>query len=278
MIKGKLLVLKPEEKLDLSLSVSKIKTFKDCKAKYRFQYIEKLPKKDWQHLSFGKYLHEILETFHRNIIKGTEDPTHINMSQCFKAATANWKEKLTPEDKKEAWSMMNLYLQQLADITKTGSYPKIIDVERNFYINIDGKILLNGFIDRVQLDPDDIYHVADYKTSKSKTYLKKDFLQLLTYAYVLCLENPELKVVRGSYIMLRHNFEMIVRDFKRDEILKIEKKFIEYANAIQEEKLWRPKTSKLCEYCDFAANCPEGTKFIRENSKDKDSAFGVLDW
>src|SRR4051812_7002227 len=205
---------RPEEPLDLNLSVSKVKTFKDCAAKFRFQYIEKLPRKDWDHHIFGKFLHEILENFHKAIINGNTDPFHILLTECFKMATENWKDKITKDQKKESWDILNVYLKQITDQKAKKTLPNVIHVEKEFYVDIDGKILLNGFIDRVQIDPDGVLHEADYKTTKNKRYLK-DYFQLLTYAFVLCLEDPSLQKVRASYTLLRHDFQNITKEYTR---------------------------------------------------------------
>ena len=63
-MKGILLDSRPEKNKEiLNLSVSKLKTFEDCKTKFKFSYIDKLPKKEWEFHSFGKFLHAVLEYF-----------------------------------------------------------------------------------------------------------------------------------------------------------------------------------------------------------------------
>ena len=46
-ITARLLEEKPEEHSLMGLSVSKVKTFKDCKAKFHFCYVQKLPRKEY---------------------------------------------------------------------------------------------------------------------------------------------------------------------------------------------------------------------------------------
>lgn len=274
-----MLLEKPTDRDLLSLSVSKCKTFKDCKAKYRFNYIEKLPKKDWDFLTFGKFLHEVLETFHKKILDGAQDAFHILMTKASKEALANWGEKLTSDQKKESQAILTSYLLKISKAKIDGTLPTVLSVEKNFYIDIDGRVLLNGFIDRIQLDPDGILHVSDYKTTKNPKYLKKDYFQLLTYAFVMCLEDPTIQKVRTSYLLLRHNCDLIIKEYTRDEIMKVEEQFIEYADSITEEKLFRPNPTMLCGYCDYLTSCEAGQK---QQNKTQDrqnlNKFGVLDW
>ena len=77
-----LLKEKPSEFDGLWLSVSKAKTFDDCQAKYRFSYIEKLPRKTWSFHILGRFAHSVLEAFHRarifleNSCEQCENTTH----------------------------------------------------------------------------------------------------------------------------------------------------------------------------------------------------------
>lgn len=269
--KSKLLEEKPAEKLDMSLSVSKLKSFKSCKKKFQFDYIQKLPKKDWEHLSFGKFLHLVLEEFHKALLAGNTDPFHILMGRCFKDALPKYK--LTAEQRQECFQILCKYIERMALERKEEREPTYIAAERSFYVNIDDKVLLNGFVDRIQIDPDGVLHISDYKSSKSKEFLKKDLFQLQTYAFVYFLENPDLQLIRCSYIMLRFDFEYITKEYTRDKIMKIEEKFLECAENIKKEKLFRPTTTKLCGYCDHLDLCAEGKAFIN-----KDKKFGETDW
>ncbi len=186
---------------------------------------------------------------------------------------SNWKEKLSQEQKEQCKTILAGYLVKLNDQKLKEINPTVLAVEKHFYINIDDKILLNGFIDKVQIDPDGVLVVQDYKSSKDSKYLKKDLFQLLTYAYVLMLEDPTLQKVRGQYVMLKHNFDIISKDFTRDDAMVMEKKFLEYADQINTEKLWRPKTSPLCKTCSYLDICTEGRLQYGEVK-----TFGAVAW
>ena len=271
--KSKVLLVKPEDYQSIFLSVSKAKTYKDCKAKYRFCYLEKLPRKEWDFHVFGKFLHEILERHFKKVISGVTDAPNIILSAAWKEAYAEWKPKLTQEQITEAKEICNLFLK---DWAASKNPPKVVSVEKPFYIDIDGKVLLNGFIDRIQMDHDGVLHVSDYKTTKNKKYLKNDYFQLQTYAFVMCLEDPTLKKVRTSYSLLRHGFESIIKEFERDEIMEIEKTFLDYAEKIAEEKLFRPNPTRLCGFCDYIDSCDAGQRLMGRDYVSK--KFGDDKW
>jgi CRISPR/Cas system-associated exonuclease Cas4 (RecB family) len=257
----------------LRLSVSKTKTYLSCKAKYKFGYIDKLPKKEFDYHIFGKFCHKVLEDFHNVYINGSQEPYNIVMAQAFKAALSLYKGKMTAEMKKDCWTIIDNYLRSVSSDKKNNLSANVIACEKNFEFLVGGNVILNGMIDRVQIDADNVVHVCDYKTSKSKKYLAKDFFQLLTYAYVIVSENPDIDKVRASYIMLRHNFEYITAEFSVPEIMKIEEKYADYAQQITLEKEFAPNPTILCRYCDFAEVCTEGKKML-----DPSKIYGEVDW
>ncbi len=243
---------------NLRLSVSKTKCFLQCKKQYEFSYIRKLPKKDRDYHIFGKFCHKVLEDFHNVYINGSTDPFHKTMSKAYKDALTEYKGKMTPEMNKECWAIIDNYLQKITLDKKNNCLPNVIACEKNFNLILNEKVSLNGMIDRVQIDDDNVVHVCDYKTVKNKKYLKKDFFQLLTYAYVMILENPDLEKIRASYILLRHDFEYMTTEFSIPEIMKIKDQYIEYASQIVSEKEFPANPTALCAYCDFLNNCPQG--------------------
>ena len=245
----------------LKLSVSKCKTFESCAAKYKFTYIERLPKKDWEHLTFGKFVHRVLEDFHIEYIKGSNKPYSEIMTKAFKEALKEYRPKMTNDARREAYEIIDKYLQKIS--IETDLVSNVLNVEKNFNLPITDSVLLTGMIDRIQKDNDGILHICDYKTTKNKKYLKNDFLQLLTYAYAIHMEDPTIEKIRGSYILLRHNFEYITKEFVLQDILEIKNKYKNYAKMIEEEKLWSANVGPLCSFCDFNNVCLDGSKYIQ---------------
>lgn len=246
----------------LRLSVSKAKTFKDCKRKFKFHYIEKLAPKDWRHLTFGSLIHKVLEEFHLYYINNPFDVNYnIIMAESFKKALAEFKGKYDKEMKLEAWELLNIYLKKIKL-----NFPKVLSCEEEFEYFFKNNIKLRGFIDRVQIDDDGIIHVCDYKTSKSAKYLIGDKFQLLTYAFIILQKDPTIERVRGSYIMIRDNSNMVGEEinksfiFERKEILEVENLFENYAVDIRSESEFTPNPTALCNWCDYVDFCPEGKK------------------
>lgn len=281
-VEAQLLPERDMSNTDMTLSVSKAKTFESCKAKFKYCYMDKLPRIDRDFHIFGKYLHQILENFHRELIEKPERKLewHNVMKEAWDSAYAEYSEQLTGLQVKDAQAMINEYNA----ILEEDGLPNVTYVEKVFYINLNNKVLLNGFIDRIQIDPDGIIHVADYKTTKDPKYLE-DFFQLLTYCYALMLEDPKIERVRASFILLRHSFDYITQEFTRDEVIHVAEKFLKTAYAIDDEKLWRPNPQFLCKYCDYLEHCSEGKGFLvkkgilKKSTKTNKTPFvGIRKW
>lgn len=248
---------------DIRLSVSKVKSFTGCKKQYEFNYIQKLPSIEYPHHTFGKLAHKVLEDFHNYYINNpdSKEPNSIVMSMAFKAACMEYKEKMTPDMNTECKEMMIKYLKILSLDKQNKLSSNVLKCEDPFNLIIEDDevaVKMNGFIDRIQLDQDGILHVADYKTVKNKKYLKDDFFQLLTYAYIMLHQNPEIETVRASYVLLRHEFEYITKDFNKEEILTIRDQYLDYGKKMLKETEFKANPTALCNYCSYLDRCEEG--------------------
>lgn len=265
-------ILIPEE---FRLSVSKTKCFTQCKKQYEFSYILKMPKKDKDYHIFGKFCHKVLEEFHLSLMADKDQPLHILMSKCFKMAKEEFGHQMTQEMIKECFSILNGYLELTSKQRVNNELPNVLGCEQTFKVDIGNNVILNGAIDRVQVDSDGILSVIDYKTSKEKKYLEKDWFQLLTYAFVMYLEDNSIKKVRGSYVMLKHNCDMITKEFDIEEILTIKEKYLAYAQSMREEKEFKANISMLCLYCPFVEDiCPDGKEFAERFKP----SHGEVEW
>ena len=72
--------------MDFKLSVSKTKTFLDCKKKYDFQYNLKIPSKSFDYHTLGKLIHSVLEHFHLHYMNGGNDKPNAVMKVAYKIA------------------------------------------------------------------------------------------------------------------------------------------------------------------------------------------------
>ena len=115
---------------ELRLSLSKTKTYIDCPKKFKFGYIDKLPRKEFEYHIFGKFIHQVLEDFHKTYLDGSTELFHITMKNVYKNALKEYSSKMTSEAKKEAFSLVQKYLSIVSldpnEVKKTQSVEKKI--------------------------------------------------------------------------------------------------------------------------------------------------------
>lgn len=258
------------------ISYSKVSSFKSCKKKYYFAYIEKLPRKEQKSfMIFGSFCHEVLENFHRYYLNDKNKGFSYTeaMKIAFSSARENWKDKLTKEQTDEAYSILLNYLEILLSEEEKNK-PVILDVERKIWTPIDDEIIFFGYIDRIQKDSDGILHVIDYKTTKDPKYLK-DRTQLLLYGYSLLVKDDSLETIRTSYILLKHGMRYMTEDHDKKEIIEAKDILLNNCREIAEEKIFRASPTRFnCTYCDYIDHCKEGQKIIHGTKK----YIGKVSW
>lgn len=231
----------------IKLSASSAKTYEQCPAKYAYTYIHKLPKKHWPHLILGTFCHAVLEQFHKEWILNKNLELSPLMGISFAEQRNNYK-SMSPDQLEEAKEMLQEYLFSM----EKNGMPNTLFVEESFQFTV-GKYLLRGFMDRLDVDRDGIFHILDYKTSKSEKWL--DDFQLLVYGMALKEKYPNLERFRGSYILLRKNSKLITTEFTLQDISKCERKILDFGQRIEEEQKWEKRPSQLCNWCDFYDPC-----------------------
>lgn len=234
----------------LMLSASRIKTFKQCPRKYYYEYIEKLPKKQWDFFTLGTFVHGVLERFHKEFTDAqclNNNPSRL-MKIAFSQQRDNTK-NISNEILQEAYKLLTAYLEKIKE--KFNS--KVLKTEDSFSVNLTDTIGVRGIVDRLDLDDDGIYHLKDYKTTKDAKYM--DQFQLQTYGIYLNEKFQNIDAFRGSYIMLRLDSRPIFYNFNKEDVEKIKKELIEFGEKIKQESKWATKPSRLCEWCDFQKEC-----------------------
>jgi putative RecB family exonuclease len=134
--------------------------------------------------------------------------------------------------------------------------------ERELYVEtlLDSKLLLRGFIDRLDVAPTGAVRVVDYKTGRApgEAFEAKALFQMRFYALVLWRTRGVVPAVLqlvylGSGEILRYCPD------ERD-LLATERKVEAIWRAIsraQETGDWRPRRSGLCGWCAHQSLCPE---------------------
>ena len=177
------------------LSYSQLETFRVCPLHYKLRYIYKVPTPPSASLSFGSAMHLTLKDFYNavassayNAVSSKEKPTNKLL---FDLLTKNWIKEgySSKKHEKDFFEKGKLYL---SGFLKEGFNPKVVPIslEQPFMVPLVSKdknqrpLKVGGKIDRVDLLPNGVIEIVDYKTGATIPSQKEvdNNLQLSFYA------------------------------------------------------------------------------------------------
>jgi putative RecB family exonuclease len=248
-----------------SLSPSRAGDFMTCPLLYRFRTIDRLPEPSSPDAVRGTVVHKVLEDlFDLPAAERTPERAGDLLQPSWEAVLAaepEIAEMFGPEGPEiGAWlascrTALDQYFR-LEDPTR------LEPAERELYVEtlLESKLLLRGFVDRLDVAPTGEIRVVDYKTGKApgEAFEARALFQMKFYALVLWRTRGVVPtmlqlVYLGSGELLRY------RPDERD-LLATERKVEAIWRAVaraQETGDWRPRRSALCGWCAHQALCPE---------------------
>lgn len=131
--------------------------------------------------------------------------------------------------------------------------------ELHLEMNLSEKLYLHGYVDRLDIAPTGEVRIVDYKTGKSPKpgWEEKALFQLRVYALLYWKNNGVIpKLLQLIYL---GDTRLVKSVPTEDQLLKTERILFDIAdeilNAIEKDE-FRPRPSKLCDWCFFKAICP----------------------
>lgn len=144
--------------MTLKVSVSSLDTYESCPRKYKFQQIDKLPRKTWEHLDVGNYVHEVLEHFHKELNADASQQPEALLKQIAKNTWNKFSTKISAEGMEKSKGLLKSYLAYVA----SDGWPEVLATEDRFSIQINPDLLIRGVVDRIDRTPNG-YQILDYK-------------------------------------------------------------------------------------------------------------------
>ena len=248
-----------------ALSPSRAGDFMTCPMLYRFRTLDRMPEAPSAEATRGTLVHQVLEDLF-DLPAADRTP-----AQARAMLGPAWERLLEAEP-----GLAEMFSGEGADVASwlttcrevldryfSLEDPRLLEpAERELYVEalLDSRLLLRGFVDRLDIAPDGRIRVVDYKSgrSPSEAWEGKALFQMKFYALVIWRTRGVVPAV--LQLVYLGNGELLRYVPDEHDLLATERKVEAIWRAIRranETGDWRPHRSRLCDWCSFRDLCPE---------------------
>ena len=247
-----------------SLSPSRAGDFMTCPLLFRFRTIDRLPSLPSPAATRGTVVHAVLERLFELPAAERTPETAATLLR------PEWERLLEAEpevgtmfaDQAELSAWLTSAEELLTGYFSLEDPRRVLVAEREQYVEVvlPGGLRLRGIIDRLDVAPSGDVRITDYKTGKSprEAFEGKALFQMKFYAFVIWRTTGRIpKLLQLMYLGDR---EILRYSPDERDLLAVERKLLALWEAIEKATQLRdfqPRKSKLCDWCDHQALCPE---------------------
>ena len=248
-----------------ALSPSRASDFMQCPLLYRFRVIDKLPSPPSAPAARGTLVHSVLERLFDLPSAGrTIEAAAALVEPQWKALLDERPELADLVEESDPAAVASWFGDAVSLIERwfTLEDPTRLEpAERELYVEtiVDG-LTLRGYVDRLDVAPTGEIRVVDYKTGRSPSELFEGKALFQMKFYALVLWRLRGKVPTMLQLVYLANSEMVRYSPDEADLLAVERKLKALWHAIETAAQtgdWRPSKSRLCDWCDHRALCPE---------------------
>ncbi len=252
-----------------SLSPSRAADFMQCPLRYRFRVIDRLPEKPSEAATRGTVVHAVLERlFDAPTAERTAARARAMVPvewERLVAAKPELAELFADDEAGPGAQRLARWLEsaeRLVDRWFALEDPTRLEpAERELYVEtaLESGLVLRGYVDRLDVAPGGDLRVVDYKTGKAPRpeYAADALFQMKFYALVLWRLRGV--VPRRLQLVYLGSGDVVTCDPTADDLRGVERKLLALWEAIRhatESGDWRPRPSRLCDWCDHQSVCP----------------------
>ncbi|MBA2952760.1 DUF2800 domain-containing protein [Nocardioides sp. MAH-18] len=248
-----------------ALSPSRASDFMGCPLQYRFRMIDRLPEPSSPDAVRGTVVHKVLEDLFDLPAADRTPERAAGMVEPAWSALLEQTPELAEMFAAEGGPEITAWLttcRTVLDRYFTLEDPRRLEpAERELYVEalLDSRLLLRGFVDRIDVAPDGALRVVDYKSgsSPSEMFEGKALFQMKFYALVIWRSRGVIPAM--LQLVYLGNGEILRYVPDEADLLATERKVQAVWEAIrlaQESGDWRPNRSRLCSWCAHQALCP----------------------
>ena len=245
----------------MQLSFNKLRTFGECALKYRYAYVERLPRPPVTALAFHRRIHATLADYHRLAKRdGTVSEEELLAAYATIAGADEDRSLRESRAYQEGEEILKIYARNEREKGRVAAY-----LEHPLKVEF-GPYLLTGTLDRLDFTPGGGYALIDYKLDRklpdgneAETNLQLSFYDLLVY------EGLGVAPEEVSLYYLRHGVEQTSHRSSQER--KQTLAWLEAtAAAIRDERRWQPQEGPACRACPFQQLCPAKTGRARPHA------------
>ncbi|QXJ19891.1 PD-(D/E)XK nuclease family protein [Actinomadura graeca] len=250
-----------------SLSPSRAGDFMTCPLLYRFRVIDRLPERPSAAAARGTLVHAVLErlfdlpTGGRTVAAALEllGPQWERLLEA-EPELAGLFEGEGGEAERAEWLAQ---ARRMVERYFTLEDPRRLEpAERELFVEtvLDSGLKLRGYIDRVDVAPGGDVRIVDYKTGTAPRadFEARALFQMKFYALVLW--RLQGRVPRLLQLMYLGNGEVLRYEPDEADLRATQRKVEALWEAIRramDTGEWRPRVSRLCDWCDHKERCPQ---------------------
>ncbi len=255
-----------------SLSPSRAGDFRTCPLMYRLRTIDHLPEEPSPSAVRGTVVHKVLEDLFdlpapdrtperaEDMVQAAWDfvlDAEPDLATMFVGGSSTEGEETGPEI--AGW--LASCRESLRSYFDLEDPRRIEPAEREVYVEalLDSRLLLRGFVDRIDVAPDGAVRVVDYKTGRSPGvgFEAKALFQMRFYALVIW----RTRGVVPTLLQLIYLGDGQVVSYQPDEDdLRATERLVQALwRAIETARDtgdWQPSPGYACTWCSYQAHCP----------------------
>ncbi|APU14623.1 RecB family exonuclease [Actinoalloteichus fjordicus] len=249
-----------------ALSPSRAGDFKQCPLLYRFRAVDRLPEKPTKAQVRGTVVHAVLERlFALPIDERLPERAEALLEPCWQELSADqpaWTALFTGPDDPALAEWLGSARRLLAGYFELED-PRRLEPEACELLvetELDSGVLLRGYIDRIDVAPTGEIRVVDYKTGAAPRAIGEGKALFQMKFYALALWRLRGVVPRQLRLMYLADRQSLSYTPDEAELRRFERTLDAIWQAILRAGRtgdFRPNRSRLCDWCDHQAFCPE---------------------
>lgn len=236
----------------MQLSYSKLKTYQECPLRYRFTYLDRLPRRPRRLFRAGRRIHHALMRW--LVYARSGSPRWEDVEAAYNAAWDSGDEKgeRSGRDYDEGLQILRDYHEANLDRPC-----RPVFLEHKFSVRLGDHVLI-GAMDRVDAT-DSSYEVIDYKLHRDMATQDEVDSDLQLGLYQLALEEAHgVRPEALSLYYLRHNMQRTTSR-SPEQVRELKRLVTLTGDDIVRDRQWSPCAGDHCSGCDFKATCPAHT-------------------